>query len=695
MLKKLTRFEICFLIGLILLYFTIIPPNLLFSPSRLIGGDTTAHSYYPHIVLKQCLPALQFLCWSDDLLMGYVVLQHYFPLVFIVSTILGLAIPLNIAFKLVFFLSILSPPICILFCARLLGIRGSAPVLSGALVALLMFAPLNHHMGFYILDNLSGQFSSTLALSLFFLSIGCLKRSVESNSWGIFTGLLMGCAFLAHAMLIPILAGLTYFMLFIFWRRDWSFVKSALGSMAVSTLLFSGWALPFLFDVNRSEAAEIKKTINLDFYLQLLDARAVTVITMAFLGLIFCPFSKRSSSKVVLALVSSCAILVSVSLISNSIGTLAVFDRFFPALLMALCLPAGVFMQAILKKLPEITRRSFTFLALCCCLVTIKLTSDTAHRWSNWNFEGFENKSYYAPYAKLAQTLKELPGNGRVAVFAMNNSKLTAGLSGGFAWETIGLLAEKPILATGTQGFYSLSFNAVNEHYYGAFSTGDSARLRFFNKIYAVSYIVKPKSLSVSALTAQDRLLTTIAAREGEAWEIYDVSGSDNGQVSYVHIPEVAPVILESNLSKPQALEKYFHTISDLEKLQTPIIIGPKLIGTSFDIITSYDQLKGIKLSHTCQIWGEKKEHESLSFKTTCPGQPHLISVSYNKGWQSVGGEQIYQALPNYLLITPDTENVDLRIKLTHAGLLGKICSISSIIIALLAWVRASFKRKL
>jgi hypothetical protein len=61
----------------------------------------------------------------------------------------------------------------------------------------------------------------------------------------------------------------------------------------------------------------------------------------------------------------------------------------------------------------------------------------------------------------------------------------------------------------------------------------------------------------------------------------------------------------------------------------------------------------------------EKVDDFSIRFRTGSPGMPHLIAVSWAPGWKSEGGERIYPAAPGFMLLYPETENVELRYKRT------------------------------
>ena len=678
---KLDRFDILFLISIFLLFFCFIPPDLILSPQRLVGGDTTAHSYYPHIVKEQCIPSLQFMCWSNDLLMGYVVLQHYFPFIYVVSALLGFLINLNIAFKVIVFIALISPAICLFISTRLLGFSRNVSILSSVSVLSLMFTAHNLHMGFYILDNLSGQVSSTLALSLFFLAVSLLKQEVENKTLGIGSGCIMGCAFLSHAMLIPMLAAVAYFLLAILWKRDKDFFRAAAGSTLISVMLFAGWALPFIFDINHAESGETKKEISLNFYEQFFDPITTLIVVLGFLGILICCKYRNSSSRFLIAIILSCAFLTSISFVGNSLGTLAVFDRFFPALLMALSISAGVFLQWSSGKLHPGVCKLLLFVIILLSFSQIYFHNDTAKNWARWNFEGLKTKPAFKAYDKLAKTISALPGNGRVAIFAMNNSSLTGGLTGAFIWETIGLIAQKPILATGTQGFYTLSFRGVGEHYYAALASGNPEKLRIINEIYGISYIVKPASLPVSAFSDRDKLLASIDAPKGEKWEIYDVTET-KGTVSYVNASKYQPVVYAGELSKVNVMANLYHDYKDLNKIETPVILGsPDL--KAFPVIKSIDDLKPVSADATCKISDEKISSKHISFSTTCPGKAHQISISYNVGWQSLNGERLYQIIPNHLLIIPENEKVELVLKLTWAGFIGKSAFILGVLLCL------------
>src|SRR6476620_11843223 len=76
-------------------------PNLLFLDTTAAGGDTGAHVWFPAYLRDNLLPHFRLSGWSPDYYAGFPAGQFYFPLPALLTVILDVFIPYNVAFKLV------------------------------------------------------------------------------------------------------------------------------------------------------------------------------------------------------------------------------------------------------------------------------------------------------------------------------------------------------------------------------------------------------------------------------------------------------------------------------------------------------------------------------------------------------------------------------------------------------------------
>ena len=73
----------------------------LFTATTTTGGDTASHFYTLDYLRHTLLPAGKITGWTMGNYAGFPILQFYFPLPFLIMSLLDLVMPLQVAFKLV------------------------------------------------------------------------------------------------------------------------------------------------------------------------------------------------------------------------------------------------------------------------------------------------------------------------------------------------------------------------------------------------------------------------------------------------------------------------------------------------------------------------------------------------------------------------------------------------------------------
>ncbi|MDD3980689.1 MAG: 6-pyruvoyl-tetrahydropterin synthase-related protein, partial [Spirochaetales bacterium] len=83
-------------------------------------------------------------------------------------------------------------------------------------------------------------------------------------------------------------------------------------------------------------------------------------------------------------------------------------------------------------------------------------------------------------------------------------------------------------------------------------------------------------------------------------------------------------------------------------------------------------------------ISDERVDNFSIRFRTTAPGEPHYIKISYAPGWRSSGGETIYPVSPGFMLLFPTSVEVELSYCRTVWEILGIALSLMAIPFAII-----------
>ena len=141
---------------------------------------------------------------------------------------------------------------------------------------------------------------------------------------------------------------------------------------------------------------------------------------------------------------------------------------------------------------------------------------------------------------------------------------------------------------------------------------------------------------------------------------------------SYVFIPKNQPVPLVTNDWKQAGLD----WIYDVALLDHPRI----LLGRS----ESSEKIPATALpAESCRIWDEKVADNSISFKTTGIGLPHIVKCTYYPNWK-VRGAKNYMVTPCFMLVYPEQEEVELYYGSTLSDYAGRFLSALGLAVSVL-----------
>ncbi len=226
-------------------------PNLLFLDTTAAGGDTGAHVWFPAYLRDNLLPHFRLAGWSPDYYAGFPAGQFYFPLPALLTVILDVFIPYNVAFKLVTALGPILLPISAYVFGR--GIRAPrpAPALFAVAVTCFLFfkdggeatMKFDHHiMGGTLTSTLAGEFSFTIALacSLFFL--GTLARALDKRGPLWLPAVLLAATLMSH-LVVGVFALYAAIVIWLI-RGPLRTATRAAAIMVVGGLLTAVWTLP-------------------------------------------------------------------------------------------------------------------------------------------------------------------------------------------------------------------------------------------------------------------------------------------------------------------------------------------------------------------------------------------------------------------------------------------------------------------
>src|SRR3989338_7911388 len=165
MLQKNKRnlIDVLILMLIVLYLLTYFKPSLILSNTTLTGGDTGSHvfvaDYMKNHLFNQGSLFKAAIGWTPDQYAGMPLVFYYFPLPYIITTLLSYLLPFNIAFKLTTTLGIFLLPVMVYVSMRLMKFKFPAPIFGAISSLLFLFLEGFSKWGGNILSVLAGQFS--------------------------------------------------------------------------------------------------------------------------------------------------------------------------------------------------------------------------------------------------------------------------------------------------------------------------------------------------------------------------------------------------------------------------------------------------------------------------------------------------------------------------------------------------------
>ena len=177
-LKKYTTSEgIINLVILLLIYWYLLSffnITLLLSTTTTTGGDMSSHYYTAQYLHDYLLPHGKIIGWTPNWYAGFPMQQFYMPLPFILISLLGYLIPLQVSFKLITVAGIFLLPLTTFLSMRLFEFKVPTPIISAAFTLIFLFNESYSMWGGNIPSNLAGEFCFTLGLAIMPLYTGLL-----------------------------------------------------------------------------------------------------------------------------------------------------------------------------------------------------------------------------------------------------------------------------------------------------------------------------------------------------------------------------------------------------------------------------------------------------------------------------------------------------------------------------------------
>lgn len=217
---------------------------LLFENTTPNGGDTGAHVWWPAFMRDHVFPNLRLSGWAQDWYAGFPVGHFYFPLPALLIVGLDLAMPYNVAFKLVTALGPVTLPAAAYYFARSLRTPWpAAPLFAAVTLPYLFFTGYTIYGG-NLPSMLAGEFSYSIGLSLALFALGSLARALDEGRRLWLPALLIALTVMTHGIVMVFVAvGAVVIWLA---RHPVRTFPVAVAVGAVAVLLTAIWTIPLV-----------------------------------------------------------------------------------------------------------------------------------------------------------------------------------------------------------------------------------------------------------------------------------------------------------------------------------------------------------------------------------------------------------------------------------------------------------------
>jgi hypothetical protein len=635
-------------------------PSLLLLDTMTAGGDTPSFHHPIEHLRDVLLPAGQPQGWDPGNFGGYAPFRSYFLPPSLLVVILSWAVPFNVAFKLVTVLGIFLLPLATALCLRAMAYPSPVPAVGAAASLLFLFNQGNSMWGGNIPSTLAGEFSFSIAFALAVLFVGLLYRGVGSGRHRAGLGALLALVGLCHP--VPFIsaagAGVYFLTNATQLRRNFEYLAWV---YAIAALLMAFWLLPLVAGL--PFATSIHWTWPFQSWTDVLPPVLVAPAVLALIDIIRLARGRGATGPgryLLFSLFVSAAAFCG----ANSVGVPDI--RFIPFAQVVIVMLAVDLLSVILPRLPA---PGLPGLALVAAILgVVQLSAGYIPHWVLWNYEGIERKSGYPTLQQIMAALKGTLADPRVAYEHSPTHDVFGSMR---IFESLPRLAGRATLegvllqTAATSPFVYYIQALVSEqgtHVIPGYAYPETnpvrgtARLDLFNvrEFLAVSDKVK------SALDSDPRWARILTV---DQYVIFRRTGAPGG---YVRVPRYRPVLLET-----KAWKRDFHRWFDEDAaLDVPLVSAatvPASARASFEPSRngSPTDLPRAEQAANCTVV-EKVSSLEIEFTTTCPGLPHLISVTYDPNWRAEGASGVFLASPAFMMVVPDGTHV--RLKFVRSG---------------------------
>jgi len=671
-------------------------PASLFSHNIVTGGDTGSHYFTAQFLKEHLLPNGKISGWCQGNLAGFPMLQNYFPLPFLIMSLLSYVIPLQIAFNVTTLLGIFLLPLCTYIFFRLLRQPFPIPV-TGALMSLsFLFMEGNSMWGGNIPSTLAGTFCYSMGFSLAVLWLGLVYRVMAEKKGLCICAIVLALVGLCHGY--TLLAALFSSLFFLITRKN--FKRNLKQLLLIDTLAFclmGFWLVPLLVFLPYTTRFSIKWIFSspVQMLREIFPVILYPFIICSLAGTLWMFFPKKERYRYSNRMSQPsgyvwflCFSGLFLYFAGYRLGLVDI--RFLPFFQFFLVIGGAFIWKRVSISNNRKILAALLILLLTCLWVDSRET--LSRNWARYNFAGFETKPLWEPFNAVNQFLKggikdarvmyehSIRNQGAGTVRAFENLPLFSGrstlegvyiqgsLSVPFIFYLQSEMSQKP--STPIPDYNYSRFNLVKAH----------EHLNLFNVGEVI--LVEPETIKAAAKS----LLFDFIYRAGP-FEIYRVNGNSGKYVE--------PVIQKPVMAPTKDWRKRSYKWFRLGDLSVPLVFKDtpdQKDHSRFQFPKTLDMkaLPKSPLEPPGRIREIIKQGE-IVIENASPGKPLLIKISYHPNWKVEGADQIYLVSPAFMLIYPQKTTVRLHYGRSWPDYLGGFLSVTALLALMLSPWAAPF----
>ncbi len=674
-----------------------------------IGGDLTAHVWGPAFLRDHLLPNGRLSGWSTDWFAGFPAYHSYFVLPALLVVGIDVALPYNVAFKLIVVAgSVALPPACYML-GRALGLRRPAPALLAvaAVAVLCNDEPVAENTGNIIGGNLgstlAGEFSYSLSLALAVFAAASAVRLVRTGRGRALTAALLAATGLCHV--VPVVLALTAAGLaVVVYGRRRAAARDMVISVAVAGAVGAFWALPFLARRHLVGNPGFERLDGDGLFTAIAPPAVRWILGLALVGAVVST-ARRASGGLFLGALAASSLAAVVLLPASALWN----ARFLAPWYLTAGMLAALGVAELGHAIAELFRRPGVRRMIGDCvapaaLALVVLTNaglhlgalpGLSHRadggvrwlgidvgpsemspyrfWAESAFGGFERMPWWSDVQAFVAAVDRVVrsgGCGRVLVeeSAQELEAYSALAPHLLPYWTDGCVA----VVDGLWAESSTTHPAVNDVVVDL-QSGQPRRGVAGLRMLAVRWYVASSAPIVASLREQPGV--TDVARSG-TWHVFEIEGAE-----LVTPLEVEPVVVNEGAARTEGWQ-YVDANRPLRVTAGP----PSWARVGAAGTAPRRHLPGVS------VGAVESSDGRLEFDVSRPGVPVLVRMSWFPGWRAHGAAGPWRAAPNLMVVVPTAKHVVLTFERTSLDVIAHVGSGAGLL-ALVALVSLDRRR--